>query len=150
MTQEERQQLTASLLQGGQTVIHQLQIGDGNTMNYYESKEQTNGTEVKQASPEVVSRALGKSGDYIWGNSAYAVAFCVCRDVFGWQDNASFFERQMELQGILFPPGTVNAAINRNPYMKMNVAKWDQNGAMERVLKLRDELLEKIAEEAPE
>lgn len=149
MTQEEREKMMAMLTQGGMRV-GQFSIGDNNTMNYYESKEQTNGTEVKQASPEVVSRALGKSGDYIWGNSAYAVAFCVCRDVFGWQDNASFFERQMVLQGIQFPSGTVNAAISRNPYMKMNVAKWDQNGAMERVLKLRDELLEKIAEEAPE
>ena len=88
---------------------------------------------------DTVKQALSKCGAYIWGNAAYTVAFCVCRDEYGWQDNASYFERQMEQLGIPLPQGTINATISRNPYMKLKTDKWDKNGAMERVLKLRDE-----------
>ena len=90
-------------------------------------------------SESVVKQALSKCGPYIWGNAAYTVAFCVCRDEYGWQDNASYFERQMEQQGIPLPQGTINATMSRNPYMKLKTDKWDKNGAMERVLKLRNE-----------
>lgn len=93
----------------------------------------------REAGADIVKQVLSKCGAYIWGNSAYAVAFCVCRDEYGWQDNASYFERQMEQQGIPLPQGTINAALSRNPYMKLKTDKWDKNGAMERVLRLRDE-----------
>ena len=62
----------------------------------------------------------------------------------GWQDNASYFERQMQQQGIVFPPGTINTTISRNPFMKLNVDKWDGNGVMERVIKLRDEFQQQV------
>lgn len=87
---------------------------------------------------ELLGEAAGRVQEYVWGNAAYAVLFCVCRDVYGWQDNASYFERQLSLAGIDIPAGTVNAAISRNPYMRMHVGKWDGNGVIERVLKLRD------------
>ena len=95
--------------------------------------------ERHETRPDVVQQALSKCGAYIWGNAAYTVAFCVCRDELGWQDNASYFERQMEQRGIPLPQGTINATMSRNPYMKLKVDKWDDNGAMERVLRLRDE-----------
>ena len=95
--------------------------------------------ERRKAEPEVVKEALSKCGDYIWGKAAYSVVFCVCRDEYGWQDNASYFERLMEQLGISLPQGTINATMSRNPYMKLKTDKWDKNGAMERVLRLRDE-----------
>lgn len=55
MTQEERKQLTESLLQGGHTVINQLQIGDGNTQNFY---AQSNTSEKPKPTPEQLARAL--------------------------------------------------------------------------------------------
>ena len=96
-------------------------------------------TERREAGADIVKQALSKCGPYIWGNAAYTVAFCVCRDEYGWQDNASYFERLMEQMGISLPQGTINATMSRNPYMKLKTDKWDKNGAMERVLKLRDE-----------
>ena len=103
-------------------------------------------TEAKvEAGADTVKAALSKCGPYIWGNAAYTVAFCVCRDEYGWQDNASYFERQMELLGIPLPQGTINAAMSRNPYMKLKTDKWDKNGAMERVLRLRDEFRSQMA-----
>ena len=49
---------------------------------------------------DLLGKAVGGVKEYIWGHAAYAVLFCVCRDEYGWQDNASYFERQLSLLGI--------------------------------------------------
>ena len=95
---------------------------------------------------EMAMNALDKCGSFIWGNAAYAVPFCVCRDAYQWEDNASFFERILAEHGIELPEGTINAAISRNPYMRLHIDNWDNNGAMDRVLKLRDEFKTKVNE----
>ena len=94
---------------------------------------------------ELLGKAIGGVKEYIWGNAAYAVLFCVCRDEYGWQDNASLFERQLSLLGIDIPSGTLNAAVNRNQYMKLPVSKWKAQGVMERVLILIDRFRERVA-----
>ena len=102
--------------------------------------------EDKEVSPtlttELLGEAMSKVMAYVWGNAAYAVVFCACRDVYGWQDNASFFERQLAAVGKEIPAGTVNAALSRNPYMRMPVDKWKGCGVMERVLVLKDKFCE--------
>lgn len=98
----------------------------------------------EQVSMDVVCSALNRCKPFLWGNAAYAVAFCVCRDLFGWQDNASLFERQMQQMGFDFPSGTINAAFSRTPYLKLHVSKWDENGAMQRALKFRDEFMSQM------
>ena len=85
---------------------------------------------------DLLDKALKGVREYIWGHAAYAVLFCVCRDEYGWQDNASYFERQLSLLGINIPAGTLNAAISRNPYMRQPVSKWKALGVMERVMVL--------------
>lgn len=85
---------------------------------------------------DLLGKAVGGVKEYIWGNAAYTVLFCVCRDEYGWQDNASYFERQLSLLGINIPAGTLNAAISRNPYMRQPVGKWKALGVMERVMVL--------------
>ena len=59
--------------------------------------------EQEQVSMRVICSALNRCKSFLWGNAAYAVAFCVCRDLLGWQDNASLFERQLQQQGIDLP-----------------------------------------------
>ena len=102
--------------------------------------------EDKEVSPTLTTELLGEAMSnvmaYVWGNAAYAVVFCACRDVYGWQDNASFFERQLAVVGKEIPAGTVNAALSRNPYMRMPVDKWKGCGVMERVLVLKDKFCE--------
>lgn len=99
------------------------------------------GQAVAEEAPATLTEdLLGKAVDgvkeYIWGHAAYAVLFCVCRDDYGWQDNASYFERQLSFLGINIPAGTLNAAISRNPYMRQPVSKWKALGVMERVMVL--------------
>ena len=94
---------------------------------------------------DLLGKAVGGVKEYIWGNAAYAVLFCVCRDEYGWQDNASYFERQLSLLGINIPAGTLNAAISRNPYMRQPVGKWKALGVMERVMVLVERFREQVA-----
>lgn len=96
--------------------------------------------------PEQIAQAINLCKDMIWGNAAYSVAYCVCRDVYALGTNATAFERMLREQGFQLPEGTINASMSRNVYMRMNIDRWEDNGAMKRVLKLRDALREKMAE----
>ena len=94
----------------------------------------------------MVGRALKQCEAYIWGYAAYSVAFCVCRDNYdGWTDNATDFERKMRDQGIDLPEGTINTALSRNAFMRFDIDKWEENGALDRVIKLRDEFKQQVA-----
>lgn len=108
------------------------------------------GQTAEEASATLTEDLLGKavSGvkEYIWGHAAYAVLFCVCRDEYGWQDNASYFERQLSLLGINIPAGTLNAAISRNPYMRQPLGKWKALGVMERVMVLVERFRECVTQ----
>lgn len=152
MEKESKDDVLKSLLSGA-TISNSVIVGVAESGSQVFFRSQEDDTQQHAVvSPKQVSEALKKCGDYVWGNSAYAVVFCVCRDCCGWQNNASLFERAMEEQGVLMPPGTINAALSRNPYMKLSVEKWDENGAMMRVLKLRDafeQIIENMTDEEP-
>ena len=81
---------------------------------------------------------------YIWGNAAYAILFCVCRDVFSIENNATSFERLLAEGGIVIPEGTINAAFSRNPWLKYHTDKWKDINVPKRALRLRDAVIEII------
>ena len=111
-----------------------------NAPQYYNSVPKTEETppKTKKAEPSQIMKALMLSKAYIWGNAAYTVAFCVIRDDYNNGESVSSFERMLNERGIELPQGTLNAAISRNPWMRYNVDKWEENGAMERAIKMRD------------
>ena len=143
MSLEEKKELMqsmAEMIKGAQAGQIIMFAESGSMIVYKQFKhESENGINA-----DIIAKALKKCAPFIWGNSAYAVAFCVCRDMYGWQGNASMFERELIQQGIEFPVGTINAALSRTPYLRMNINKWADNGAMERVLKFKDEFLFQI------
>lgn len=116
---------------------------DNNTEYHAQQPAEAPGNDGEVSAAQVAA-ALSRCRDYLWGNAAYAVAFCVCRDVYGWPNNAAGFERQMQLQGISMPPGTIHSAISRNRYMRMPVDKWEKNGAMQRVLAMKEQFMEQM------
>lgn len=71
--------------------------------------------------------------DLFWGDSSMAVIFGVCRDCFKYTDNMSQFERDF-----VCSEGLISSTMRNNPYMRLHVDKWAQNGAKQRVLKLMD------------
>ena len=99
-----------------------INMNSGHTENYLHGNEveRKHEAQEEQVSMDVVCSALNRCKPFLWGNAAYAVAFCVCRDLFGWQDNASLFERQMQQMGFDFPSGTINAAFSRCKCSKIN------------------------------
>lgn len=77
-----------------------------------------------------------------WGQSSWAVVFCVCRDMYGGTTNASQFERDVQALAKTHhfnkecPKGTVSRTISDNPYMTKPVDKWAGLNAPERVISL--------------
>ena len=123
-----------------------INMNSGNAENVLHGNEKAKDEPAQeQVSMDVICSALNRCRAFMWGNAAYAVAFCVCRDLFGWQGNASLFERQLQQQGIDLPMGTINTAMSRNAYMRLNINKWDASDVMERVLRLRDEFRHQVA-----
>lgn len=146
MEQEEKPLRSGGIINYFQgATIHNLVINGNMTkqgQEYYNEEKH----KVTGVTPRVVGCALKRCDAYVWGYAAYSVAFCVCRDSFdGWSDNATDFERKMQGQGIVIPEGTVNSALSRHAFMKLDIDKWDENGAMERVLRLRDEFRQQVA-----
>ena len=45
--------------------------------------ERKHEAQEEQVGMDVVCSALNRCKPFLWGNAAYAVAFCVCRDLFG-------------------------------------------------------------------
>jgi hypothetical protein len=93
-----------------------------------------------------VAQAVTKCKPFLWGNSALAVAFAVCRDEYGMGDNMNQFERKLQEQGVECPAGTLANAMKNNPYMKMPTDRWRANGAKERVMVLLSALRKCINE----
>ena len=111
--------------------------------NYHNtgSKETTSSVTAEQV-VEAVKRCKG-----IFSTMAsYAIAFCVCRDLFHVGDNMASFERGLRQNGIEITEGSIDTAVRRNSYMKYHVDKWEENGADERTLKRRDVFRERMEE----
>ncbi len=121
--------------------------GVKNVTNHYYGEREEQPTKDLTLDAERLAKALKECKPFIWGNAAYSIPFCVCRDLYHLANNASLFERMLAEAGIEIPDGTINAAMSRNPWMKLHIEKWEQQGAMERVLKLRDKFIQEMEKE---
>ena len=74
---------------------------------------------------------VAKVREYFWSDSSIAFIFCVCRDCYSYVNNMSQFERDFNCQ-----EGLLSNTFRNNPFMRMPVSKWAQNGAKDRVLRL--------------
>ena len=98
-------------------------------------KEREDGQPDLQTLVEGVNRVR----DYFWSDSSLAVIFCVCRDCYGYANNMSQFERDFQCS-----EGLLSNAFRNNPYMRLNVSKWEQNGVKARVMRLVDAYKEAV------
>lgn len=106
--------------------------------------------EKKNLDKEKLALAIENCQGIFWGNSAYAVVFCVCRDGFKMNASKSAFERMIEMlpykkkREFTCTPGTLANAFSDNPFYNNKMDKWDDMNVMERVIKLRDELIKQL------
>lgn len=109
---------------------------------YYGQQQEAKRKKTREMpSWDIVAKAISEVQYLFWGNSSYGIAFCVYRDGYHMENNASLFERLLANQGIQIPAGTINTAFCRNAWMKFNIDRWEEVGASKRALRLRDELL---------
>ena len=87
--------------------------------------------ERRQADVPMLVNCVDDVRQYFWSDSAMAVIFCVCRDCYGYANNMSQFERDFHCQ-----EGLLSSTFRNNPYMRLDIGKWEQNGAKTRVLRL--------------
>ena len=109
---------------------NEVEAGATQINNYYGSNGREQGLEV--ALPVLVA-SVEDVRMYFWKPSAMAVIFCVCRDRYRYADNMSQFERDFQC-----PEGLLSNTFRNNPYMRLHIDKWKENGAKDRVLRLAE------------
>ena len=113
-----------------------------NDLRVYIDQIKKNNSEPPTLDSERLGVAVEEVQAGFWGQSSWAVVFCVCRDLFGGTNNASQFERDVQALEKTHhfnqkcPSGTVSRTISDNPYMKKPVDKWKGANAPERALSL--------------
>ena len=85
----------------------------------------------EQPSVQMLAACVAEVREYFWGDSAMAVIFCTSRDSYGYANNMAQFERDFGCQ-----EGLLSNTFRNNPYMRLHIDKWAQNGAKGRVLRL--------------
>ncbi len=130
------------------SVINGNMTKSGPETNYYgETKEKK--SEVDE---EHLVSAIEKCMYIFWGNTCYAVLYCVLRDEYNMQMTMSQFERMVEnlpyhiRRKFFCPEGTLSSTFASNQYMKLHIDKWIMNGAKERVLKLVEQFKQALNE----
>ena len=130
-------------MKGGPS-IGQVIIENNGTINYNDHRGEP-GEQKRKVDTEVLAKGVDGVREYLWKDSAMAVIFCVCRDCYGYTDNMSQFERDFHCA-----EGLLSNTFRNNPYMRLNISKWEENGAKERVLRLVDAYKKAIDEQQEE
>ena len=128
-----------------------------NYNNYGSGSEEEDGNEQEEGatampSADLLFKATMKVQNWFWGNSSYAVLFCVCRDFYGYPNNMSMFENEFselfndERLHYKCTPGTIVSAFFNNSFLRLPVEKWNENGAKQRALILAERFKEALSE----
>lgn len=110
--------------------------GEGETMSDVRCKksdvvEEGEEVDVSQPDLQTMIESVNSVRDYFWSDSSLAVIFCVCRDYYGYANSMSQFERDFQCS-----EGLLSNAFRNNPYMRLHISKWEQNGVKARVMRL--------------
>ena len=96
-----------------------------------------------------LARAIEQCQAYFWGNSSYAVLFCLLRDEYGMADNMSMFESMVEQlpyskeRTCVCPKGTIANAFSNNPIYRQPLSRW-KDRANSRITILLEKLREQL------
>ena len=97
-------------------------------------------------SDEHLAQAIERCQEYFWGNSAYAVVFCIWRDDLKMRLTQTDFERKVEAlpyqkaHDYQCPAGTIANAFCHNQIYNERVDDWDGFNPLPRIIKLRNVL----------
>lgn len=131
--------------QGVQIVIAQ----SGSKVVYKE--ENSSKHEVPQITEEQMVYAIEECQSLFWGQSSWAVFFCVCRDYLDMTLSMTAFENYVRelpyTKNLLYgcPDGTIQRTLSNNKYMKLHINKWETNNGMKRAILLAEKLLAELS-----
>lgn len=131
MSEDLKEKIIGRIFKVGVT-IHNFVMENNSTM-VYNNNGNAEKVKTEPVSNDILARGITAVRGNFWGDSAIATIFCVCRDLYGYPDNQSQFERDFG-----WPEGVISNAFRHNPYMKLPIDNWRTNGAMARVLRLMD------------
>ena len=131
MSEDLKEKILGRILKAGVTI--QNFVMENNSTMVYNNYGESEKPKAEPVANEILARGITAVRGNFWGDSAIATIFCVCRDVYGYPDNKSQFERDFNC-----PQGVISNAFRSSPYMNLPIDKWRANGAMDRVLKLKD------------
>lgn len=100
----------------------------------------------REMQPEAMARAIEACQEYFWGNSSYAVVFCIWRDDYKMHLSQTDFETMAEQlpyqsrRDYRCTTGTIANAFSNNPIFSENISRWDDFSPLPRIIKLRDAL----------
>jgi len=125
--------------QGGKMINIQVNVGS-----------QSSNANPKELDKDLLARAIEDCQMYFWGNASYAVVFCICRDEYGMPPNKTAFENMVESltykkkRSYTCPKGTIANAFSDNPIYNEHINEWEKYQPLERIIKLRDEMLKSL------
>ena len=97
-----------------------------------------------------LTKAVSEGSLLFWAASAWAVAYGVVRDSFGYEGSISDFERKAANLNLPMnfaydcSTGKVQRTISNHPYMRLHIDKWKENGASPREIVLMEYLRRNI------
>ena len=138
MTEETKLKILELLSKGG-IRANQLIIENSGSITYNDNGNMSR--QHHQAELSELQAGVDQVRRFFWSDSAMAVIFCVCRDCYDYVDNMSQFERDFNCR-----EGLVSNTFKNNPYMRLHIDNWAQNGAKQRVLQLVDEYQKAVDE----
>ena len=127
-----------------------IQFVDGKVRNVDSISDNENVTE--DISKEVLGKALQQVQSMFWGQSSYAVIFCVMRDYYKYGDNMTVFEGEINSisQSMKLnypcPPNTISSSFYNNTYLKMHIDKWEKLNVKPRSILLVRSFIEAVKE----
>lgn len=104
----------------------------------------------KEIGSEELACAIENCQQYFWGNSAYAVLFCLMRDKVKKEISQTKFERMVEMlpykktRSYQCPTGTIANAFSDNTFLRTNISEWETSGAPQRAVLLLQKLREEL------
>lgn len=104
----------------------------------------------KEFSTQRLATAVENCQDCFWGNSSYAVLYCLIRDDYEKTMTQTGFEQMMESlpysknRDYKCSAGTIANAFSDNPIFKIHVSRWEAQGAPKRTILLLNKLREEL------
>ena len=114
------------------------------------SAEKVNSSNNRRELDEtLLARAIESCMPWFWGKSAYGVAYCICRDVYGRKQKRDFEKMMKRLPFSKAPKfrcslGTISGSFRDNPIFREHIDKWAKFNPSKRILSLLDELMKRL------